>query len=170
MLGPLMTGAFLSTWKGPNDPCAGCGAEVFPATSFTVTGGMVALFVSVPLGTLVVTEKEDGPTRPDPPELSLAVHGTETSVICQAGAGATQLTAGAVISILTTKARVEVLTLFPLFVTWVSIVLALSVAKYRMVVVPSLMTGTLIDPLNEGPGEPVSTPEAGEGRLSPVAE
>src|ERR1700722_7996929 len=117
MVGPAITGGFLSTSKGPNDPCAGCGAEIFPATSFTVTGGRVTAFVSVPTGTLVCSENAEGPTKPDPPGLSLAVHGTMTSLACHATAGAVQLTVGAVRSTLKLKVGVAVLTWFPLLVT-----------------------------------------------------
>ena len=112
-----MTGGFLSTSNGPKDPCEGWGAEVFPATSFTVTCGMVAAFVSVFGGTFVCTENDDGPTSPEPPGLSLAVHGTTTSVACQAGAGGVQATVGGVRSTIIVKVGVAVLTLFPLFVT-----------------------------------------------------
>src|SRR5579863_1256971 len=53
IVGPAITGGFLSTSNGPNDPWGGWGADVFPATSLTVTAGMVALFVSVSAGTFV---------------------------------------------------------------------------------------------------------------------
>ena len=98
-----------------------------PATSCTVTAGIVALFVSVPGGTFVCTEKEDGPTNPDPPELSLAMHGTMTSVACHAAAGGVQVTVGFVRSTFIVNVGVDVLTVFPLFVTTVSVVPALSV-------------------------------------------
>ena len=45
------------------------------------------LLVSVPAGTVVETENDDGPTRPEPPGLSLAVHGTATSVDCHVTVG-----------------------------------------------------------------------------------
>ena len=96
MVGAVMAGAFLSTSNGPKDPCDGCGAELFPATSFTVTAGMVVLLVSVPAGTVVETENDDGPTRPEPPGLSLAVHGTATSVDCHVTVGGVQARVGAV--------------------------------------------------------------------------
>src|SRR5580692_3462893 len=93
IVGPLMTGGFLSTSNGPNGPC---GVEAFPAMSCTVTAAMVALLVSVPAGTAVDTLNEAGPARPEPPALSLAVQGTVTSVACHAGAGAVQLTVRAI--------------------------------------------------------------------------
>jgi hypothetical protein len=128
MVGAVMAGAFLSTSNGPKDPCDGCGAELFPATSFTVTAGMVVLLVSVPAGTVVETENDDGPTRPEPPGLSLAVHGTATSVDCHVTVGGVQARVGAVRSKLIENVGVDVLTLFPLLVTTVSTVLTLSVA------------------------------------------
>src|SRR5579872_423808 len=123
-----MTGAFLSTSNGPKDPWDGWGADVFPATSLTVTAGMVALFVSVFGGTFVCTENDDGPTSPEPPGLSLAVQGTRTSVICHAGAGGVHVTVGGVRSTIIVRVGVAVVTLFPLFVTCVSTTLELSVA------------------------------------------
>jgi hypothetical protein len=124
----LMTGAFLSTSKGPNAPVGGCGNEVFPATSFTVTAGMVTLLVSVPTGTFVDTEKDDGPARPEPLALSLALHVTTASVACHTIAGCVQVTAGGVKSILIVKVGVELSTLLPLLVTTVSMTFELSVA------------------------------------------
>jgi hypothetical protein len=59
---------------------------------------MLALLVSVPVGTAVDTLNEAGPARPDPPALSLAVQGTVTSVACHAGAGGVQVTVGAIVS------------------------------------------------------------------------
>ena len=57
-----------------------------------------AALVSVPAGTALDTLNEAGPTRPEPPALSLAVQGTVTSVACHAGAGAVQLTVGGIVS------------------------------------------------------------------------
>ena len=96
--------------------------------SLTVTAAIVALLVSVFGGTLVCTLKEDGPTSPEPFELSLAVQGTTTSVACQAGAGGVQLTVGGVRSVLIVSVGVAVLTLLPLLVVSVSTTLELSVA------------------------------------------
>src|SRR5271157_3189355 len=98
--------------------------------SFTVTkGGTVrAAFVSVPAGTLVETLKEDEPTSPEPPGLSLAVQGTRTSAACQATAGGVQVTVGGVRSTLMVKVGEALLTVPPLLVMRVSMILELSVA------------------------------------------
>lgn len=127
-VGPIITGAFLSTSNGPNDPCGGWGAEVFPAISFTVTAGIVASFVSVLAGTFVCTVNDEGPTNPEPPALSLAMHGTITSVFCHATAGGVQVRVGGVRSTLIVKVGVDVLTIPPLLVTSVSTTPELSVA------------------------------------------
>ena len=63
------------------------------------------------------------------------------------------------------KVGLELLTVFPLLVVRVSMMLELSIAEYVITVAPSAVTGMLIEPL-----EPVSVPDAGEGRLAPVAE
>jgi len=159
-----MPRAALSTSNGPNDPCAGCGADVLPAMSLTVTAGMVTLFVSVFAGTFVCTEKDEGPTRPEPEPLSLAVQGTTASVACHVTAGGVHETVGAVKSVLMVKLGVEELTLFPLFVTSVSTMFALSVAAYVITVVPSVVTGIVTDPF-----APLNVPEAGLGKLAPLA-
>ena len=124
-MGALIDGASLSTSNGPNGPC---GEEVFPATSLTVTAGIVALLVSVFGGTFVCTENDEGPTSPDPLGLSLAVHGTTTSVACHATAGGVQVTVGGVRSTLIVKLGVALLTLLPLLVICVSTIFELSVA------------------------------------------
>ena len=127
-VGPTIAGAFLSTSNGPNDPWGGWGADVFPAMSFTVTAGMVASFVSVLAGTFVCTVKDEGPTSPEPPELSLAMHGTITSVLCHATDGGVQVNVGGVRSTLIVNVGVDVLTILPLLATSVSTTPELSVA------------------------------------------
>jgi hypothetical protein len=125
---------------------------------------MVTILVSVLGGTFVCTENDEGPTSPEPFALSLALHGTITSVACHAIAGEVQLTFGGVRSTLIVKLGVEVLTVPELLVITASVIFALSVAAYVTTVVPSTVTGMLIDPL-----EPVSVPEFGVGRFAPVA-
>src|SRR5579862_6720085 len=118
-----MTGAFLSTQNGPKDPVAGWGADVLPAISCTVTGGMLAVFVSVFGGTFVgIVLNEEDPTSPEPPALSLAVHGTTTSVDSHTGAGGVQMRVGGVRSTLNVKVGDAELKTFPLYVTTVSTV------------------------------------------------
>ena len=97
--------------------------------SLTVTAAIVALFVSVFGETFVWTLKEEGPTSPEPFELSLAVQGTTTSVACHAGAGGVQFTVGGVRSVLIVNVGVAVLTLLPLLVTSVSTTFELSIAE-----------------------------------------
>ena len=99
-----------------------------------MTGGIVTLLVSVPAGTFVCRLNDDDPTRPEPPLLSLAVHGTITSVDCHAGAGAVHFTVGRVKSTLMVNVGVALLTFKPLLVTSVSTMLELSVAAYVITV------------------------------------
>jgi hypothetical protein len=87
-----------------------------------------------------------------------------TSVFCHTGAGGVQVRVGGVRSTLNVKVGEAELKIFPLFVTTVSTMLELSVAAYVITVVPSFVTGMLIDPL-----APVTVPDAGLGKLAPVA-
>ena len=74
------------------------------------------------------------------------------------------MSVGAVRSTLNVKVGDAELKKFPLFVTMVSTVLELSVAAYVITVVPSCVTGMLIDPF-----APVIVPDTGVGKFAPDA-
>src|SRR5262249_7845414 len=89
-----------------------------------------ALAVSAPAGTLVAREKLAGELAPSPAPLWRAVQPIVTSPACQASSGDPQLIAGGVLSSWTVKVFVA------------STLPAMSVAKYEIVVTPSLVIFT----------------------------
>src|SRR5258707_779323 len=95
----LMLGGFLSTML----PLIGPAAAQFPATSQTECVPVAALEVSVPAGTLAVSEKlaSAGFTRPEP--ASLAEQGMLTSAGCQRLSGDPHVREGGVLSNITTS-------------------------------------------------------------------
>ena len=72
---------------------------------------------------------------------------------------------GFVRSTLIVNAGVDVLTVFPLFVTTVSVLPALSTPAYVITVAPSADPGMEMEPV-----APLIVPEDGVGTLTPVTE